>query len=96
MFIMPITIGISMLNDYYRWILFPENPYALSLFGCLIAMPCFHIILNWKQNTFGRFILLTYNLSCLYAYSLSVKDDGDGDDDDDEVRIATVLPASGA
>ena len=47
-------------------------------------MPCFHIILNWKQNTFGRFILLTYNLSCLYAYSLSIRDDDD--DGDDEVN----------
>lgn len=31
----------------------------------------------------GRFILLTYNLSALYAYSLSAKD---ARDDDDEVR----------
>lgn len=29
----------------------------------------------------GRFIMLTYNLSALYAYSLSVKD-VDGDDDE--------------
>ena len=29
----------------------------------------------------GRFILLTYNLSALYAYSISVQD---GEDDDDE------------
>ena len=33
----------------------------------------------------GRFILLTYNLSALYAYSLSVKDAQD--DDDDEVSF---------
>lgn len=36
----------------------------------------------------GRFILLTYNLSALYAYSLSVKDD---DDDDDEGGIAPEI-----
>ncbi|KAF8459390.1 Fusaric acid resistance protein-like-domain-containing protein [Terfezia claveryi] len=93
--VMSMTIGQTNSSGFIRvlgtiigaalavlaWILFPKDPYALSLFGCVIAMPCFHIILNWKQNTFGRFIILTYNLSCLYAYSLSMKVD---DDDDDE------------
>lgn len=36
----------------------------------------------------GRFIFLTYNLSALYAYSLSVKDD---DDDDDEGGISPEI-----
>jgi len=36
----------------------------------------------------GRFILLTYNLSALYAYSLSVKDD---EDDDDEGGISPEI-----
>jgi hypothetical protein len=36
----------------------------------------------------GRFILLTYNLSALYAYSLSVKD---GDDDDDEGGVSPEI-----
>lgn len=36
----------------------------------------------------GRFILLTYNLSALYAYSLSVKDD---DDDDDEGGVSPEI-----
>ncbi|KAF8422669.1 Fusaric acid resistance protein-like-domain-containing protein [Tirmania nivea] len=95
MIVMSMTIGQTNSSGLLRvlgtiigaalavlaWIIFPMNPYALSLFGCIIAMPCFHIILNWKQNTFGRFIILTYNLSCLYAYSLSAKDN---DHDDDE------------
>lgn len=63
------------------WLVFPGNPYALSVFGWLVSVPCFWIILNWKQGTFGRFILLTYNLSALYAYSLSVADDEDDDDE---------------
>ncbi|KAI5807445.1 Fusaric acid resistance protein-like-domain-containing protein [Peziza echinospora] len=102
MIVMSMTIGQTNTSGLLRvlgtiigailaviaWIVFPENPYALSLFGCVIAMPCFHIILNWKQSTFGRFILLTYNLSCLYAYSLSVKDD---DDDDDEGGINPII-----
>lgn len=64
------------------WMVFGVNPYTLSLFGWAVSLPCFWIILNWKQATFGRFILLTYNLSVLYAYSLAM---ADTDDDDDEV-----------
>jgi hypothetical protein len=72
---------IGSLLALTAWIVFPENPYALSAFGWLVSLPCFWIILNWKQATFGRFILLTYNLSALYAYSISLDDN---DDDDDE------------
>jgi hypothetical protein len=36
----------------------------------------------------GRFIMLTYNLSALYAYSLSVKDE---EDDDDEGGISPEI-----
>jgi hypothetical protein len=36
----------------------------------------------------GRFIMLTYNLSALYAYSLSVRDE---DDDDDEGGISPEI-----
>ncbi|KAF8254118.1 hypothetical protein K440DRAFT_648719 [Wilcoxina mikolae CBS 423.85] len=68
------------------WIAFPENPYALSLLGWLVSMPCFWIILNWKQATLGRFILLTYNLSALYAYSISMTDDNEDDDDEGGVN----------
>jgi len=32
--------------------------------------------------------MLTYNLSCLYAYSLSIKE---GDDDDDEGGVAPII-----
>lgn len=97
MVIMSMTLGQTNNSGAYRvlgtfvgaalavfaWYAFPENPYALSVFGWLVSIPCFQIILNWKQATFGRFILLTYNISALYAYSLSMKDDDDGEDDDE-------------
>lgn len=41
----------------------------------------------------GRFILLTYNLGALYAYSLSIHDD-DHDDDEggiDPAIVSTLL-----
>lgn len=62
------------------WTAFPRNPYALSIYGWIVCLPCFWIILTWKQATFGRFILLTYNLSALYAYSLSTHEEY-GDDE---------------
>lgn len=62
------------------WILFPRNPYGLAIYGWIVCLPCFWIILTWKQATFGRFILLTYNLSALYAYSLSTHEEYGGDE----------------
>ena len=73
------------------WITFPENPYALSVFGWVVSVPCFWIILNWKQATFGRFILLTYNLSALYAYSISLSDTDEDDPDDDEGGVNPII-----
>jgi len=73
------------------WITFPENPYALPVFGWVVSLPCFWIILNWKQATFGRFILLTYNLSALYAYSISLSDDDEDDADDDEGGVNPII-----
>lgn len=48
---------------------FPENPVALSIFGFFFAIPCFYYIVGRPQYaTSGRFVLLTYNLTCLYWY----------------------------
>ncbi|ODO11160.1 hypothetical protein I350_01763 [Cryptococcus amylolentus CBS 6273] len=50
--------------------LFPENPIMLPICGFFISMPCFYIITQLPAyNNAGRFILLTYNLSCLYEYN---------------------------
>lgn len=63
---------------YITWTLFEGDPCVLALMGFLLSIPCFHVILYWKsQNAFGRFILLTYNLSALYSYSLSQDDEED-------------------
>ncbi|CCX09460.1 Similar to Uncharacterized protein C26F1.08c; acc. no. Q10495 [Pyronema omphalodes CBS 100304] len=77
---------IGAILAWFAWVVFPENPYALSLFGFVVSLPCFYIILNWKQATFGRFILLTYNLSALYAYSMSLKNNDHKDDDEGGVN----------
>ncbi|KAI9893223.1 MAG: hypothetical protein M1814_000350 [Vezdaea aestivalis] len=46
-----------------------------------MSVGCFYIIVAQGRGPMGRFILLTYNLSALYAYSLSVKDDENDDDE---------------
>ncbi|EMD33734.1 hypothetical protein CERSUDRAFT_87077 [Gelatoporia subvermispora B] len=57
------------------WTAFPENPYALSAFGFLFSIPCFYYIVAKPQYaTSSRFVLLTYNLTCLYCYNLRQKD----------------------
>lgn len=53
-----------------------------------MALQCFYIIVAQGKGPMGRFIMLTYNLSALYAYSLSVRDD---DDDDDEGGISPEI-----
>ena len=49
--------------------LFPENGIVLSIFGFFFSLPCFYyIVAKPEYATTGRFVLLTYNLTCLYAY----------------------------
>lgn len=63
------------------WDLSGGNPFILAFLGWLVSLWIFYLIVGKGQGPLGRFILLTYNLSALYAYSLSVKDD---DHDEDE------------
>lgn len=65
-----------------NWTLFPANPYLLAPLGVVIAAPCMYMVINptIRNAQFGRFILLSYNLSALYAFSIS---HGYGDDDDE-------------
>ncbi|KAF9227087.1 hypothetical protein BS17DRAFT_861039 [Gyrodon lividus] len=51
--------------------LFPENGVVLSIFGFFFSLPCFYyIVAKPDYATTGRFVLLTYNLTCLYAFNL--------------------------
>ncbi|KAJ7830460.1 Fusaric acid resistance protein-like-domain-containing protein [Mycena olivaceomarginata] len=45
--------------------LFPDNAIILSIFGFFFSIPCFYY-----NSSASRFVLLTYNLTCLYCYSL--------------------------
>ncbi|KAI5962814.1 hypothetical protein KGF57_001383 [Candida theae] len=66
---------IGAFVAFSTWTIFEANVYVLAFTGILISIPSFYIILFWKQNNpFGRFILLTYNLTMLYSYSMLQKD----------------------
>lgn len=66
------------------WVLFDGNGVGLAIIGYLISIPCFYIIVYWKRfNAYGRFILLAYNLTALYSYSMVQNDSEDGNEGGD-------------
>jgi hypothetical protein len=102
MLVCSMTIGASTTVGLYRffgtcigattgilaWVMSGGNPFALAFLSWLNSIPCFYIIVVNKQGPMGRFILLTYDLIALYAYSLSAKDD---DHDEDEGGINPII-----
>jgi len=79
---------IGAIISIVVWVICQGNAWALAFCGWLVSLPCFYIIIAKGQGPFGRFIMLTYNLSCLYAYSLSVRD---GQDDEDEGGVTPLI-----
>lgn len=71
----------TFLGAFIAWVVWDltdGNVFALATTGFLLSIPCFRIIIYWKKNNpFGRFILLTYNLTALYSYSMTQKDSED-------------------
>jgi hypothetical protein len=102
MLVCSMTIGASNTTGFARflgtcigaicailaWIVSQGNPFALAALGWLMSLWTAYIILAQGKGPMGRFIMLTYNLSALYAYSLSVKD---LDDDDDEGGVDPII-----
>jgi hypothetical protein len=85
MLVCSMTIGASNTTGYARflgtcigalcsigvWFAIGSSAFGLALFGFFMATWTFYISLLKGQGPLGRFIMLTYNLSVLYAYSLS-------------------------
>ncbi|KAI1178617.1 ribosomal protein L19 [Nemania sp. FL0916] len=67
-----------------NWLIADGNPIGLALLGWAVSFGAFYIMVERGNAPFGRFILLSYNVSSLYAYSLSQDVE---DDDDDEGGI---------
>ncbi|WRT68516.1 uncharacterized protein IL334_005492 [Kwoniella shivajii] len=48
-----------------------NNNIVLPILGFFFSIPCFYVITQLPDYTnAGRFVLLTYNLSCLYTYNV--------------------------
>ncbi|KAG8732825.1 hypothetical protein FRC11_010722 [Ceratobasidium sp. 423] len=61
--------------------LFRHQPAMLVLCSFLYSLPCFYYIVNYPEYaTSGRFVLLTYNLTCLFSYNSR----------DDNIPVLTV------
>ncbi|KAH9940360.1 uncharacterized protein BXZ73DRAFT_42666 [Epithele typhae] len=66
---------LGAATAFVIWTLFPENPWVLSIFGFFYSFPCFYFIVAKPQYaTSSRFVLLTYNLTCLYCYNIRQRD----------------------
>lgn len=102
MLVCSMTIGASNTTGFDRffgtclgavcaivaWMVSHGNAFVLAFLGWLMSLWTAYIIVAQGKGPMGRFIMLTYNLSALYAYSLSVKD---LDDDNDEGGINPLI-----
>lgn len=102
MLVCSMTIGASNTTGFARffgtclgavcaiisWTASQGNAYLLAFFGWLMSLWTSYLIVALGRGPMGRFIMLTYNLSALYAYSLSVKD---LEDDDDEGGVDPMI-----
>ncbi|KAL4901942.1 hypothetical protein BDW74DRAFT_169895 [Aspergillus multicolor] len=102
MLVCSMTIGSSNTTGYARflgtclgavcailsWYITDGNAFGLAFLGWLMATWTAYIIIVKRQGPMGRFIMLTYNLSVLYAYSLTQQD---GQDDQDEGGDSPVI-----
>ncbi|KAI5926947.1 ribosomal protein L19 [Camillea tinctor] len=98
MIVCSVTVGASNATGLARftgtvmgaafviinWLIADGDPVGLAILGWAVSFGAFYIMIDRGNGPFGRFILLSYNVSSLYAYSLTQSVD---DDDDDEGGI---------
>jgi uncharacterized membrane protein YgaE (UPF0421/DUF939 family) len=105
MLVCSMTIGASNTTGYARflgtclgaalailsWYISSGNAFALAIFGWVMAVWISYITIVQGNGPLGRFIMLTYNLSVLYAYSLTQKEaDGSKDEGGQEPVIGEI------
>lgn len=74
------------------WAISNGSPFILAPFGFAMAYWTGYINIVKGKGPMARFIMLTYNLSALYAYSLSVQDEDDDDDEEDNGNNPLMWP----
>ncbi|KAJ6113756.1 Transcriptional coactivator SAGA-type complex Ada1/Tada1 [Penicillium sp. IBT 18751x] len=105
MLVCSMTIGASNTTGYARflgtclgalcaisaWYVTRGNVFGLAFLGWLMATWTAWITIVKGNGPMGRFIMLTYNLSVLYAYSLAQKEaDGDLDEGGQDPIISEI------
>ncbi|PLW46714.1 hypothetical protein PCASD_03661 [Puccinia coronata f. sp. avenae] len=66
-----IGSGVAILAQYAFW----QDPVVLPLIGFAFSVPCFWLIVSQPPHaSTGRFLLLSYNLICLYTFNVRDKD----------------------
>jgi hypothetical protein len=109
MLVCSMTIGASNTTGYSRiygtclgaimaiiaWSISDGDPIALAVFGFGMTYWTGYITIAKGKGPMGRFIMLTYNLSALYAYSLSVSDEEDDGDEEDPSNNPLIWPIVG-
>lgn len=72
---------LGAFGAYVCWEISFGNRFVLAFLGWIISVVCFRILVLWKENNaFGRFLLLTFNLSALFSYSMMQRDKNEGKD----------------
>ncbi|KAL2130467.1 hypothetical protein VTI74DRAFT_6353 [Chaetomium olivicolor] len=79
-------VGIAAAG--LNWNVSQHSALGLIPLGSLVAFWSFYVIIAKGKAPLGRITLLAYNVSTLYAYSLSQKVD---DDDDDEGGVDPII-----
>ncbi|KAG6065648.1 hypothetical protein E4U32_007081 [Claviceps aff. humidiphila group G2b] len=97
MIVCSMTVGASNTTGWSRfvgtflgaafsvvnWNVSQGNAIALIALGWCVSFLNFYLIVARGQAPLGRITLLAYNVSTLYAYSLTQKLEGNDDDDDE-------------
>ncbi|KAJ5762509.1 uncharacterized protein N7511_005891 [Penicillium nucicola] len=102
MLVCSMTIGASNTTGYARflgtclgavcaivaWEATSGNVFGLAFLGWLMALWTGYITIVRGNGPMGRFIMLTYNLSVLYGYSLAQKE---ANNDEDEGGVNPIM-----
>lgn len=82
---------LGAFTAFLTYKMFDGNGVVLAVTGFLLSIPCFYIIIYWKKNNaYGRFILLAYNLTALYSYSMAQRDSEDGFEGGDSPIVGEI------
>jgi uncharacterized membrane protein YccC len=86
---------LAIVAWHVSWHRTDPSPVVLGLCGFMMAYWTAYIMLGMGKGPLGRFIMLTYNLSALYAYSLAMQEDEDDGDEEDDNHNPLIFNIAG-